>query len=97
MHLYKPGPYTVRTAFHHNLFCVIIKHMEDNQCNPAPTSNPHLQFQGTACPFHSEASCGLPAQGGALECGCPQCRAELQTSSHGHLCSQYLSTLMSRH
>lgn len=63
MHLYKPGLYTTRTAFHHNLFCVIIKHMEDNQCNPAPTSNPHPQFHGTAYPFHSEASCGLPAWG----------------------------------
>lgn len=64
MHLYKQGLYTTRTAFHCNLFCVIIKHMEDNQCNPAPTPIPRPQSQGTACPFHSEASCGLPGWGG---------------------------------
>ena len=43
MHLHKQGLYTTRTAFHCNLFCVIIKHMEDNQCNPAPTSIPRPQ------------------------------------------------------
>ena len=59
---------------------------------PPPTPTPSSMAQPTLSTVRLHAGC-LPGGGGALECGCPQCRAELQTSSHGHLCSQYLSTL----